>query len=62
MSETATATYEKPLSVIDSGTKPFWDAARDQRLVIPKCRSCGKYHFYPRESCPIATGRSRWTE
>ena len=46
------ATYEKPLPVIDPGTKPFWDAAKDHRLSIPKCNSCGKYHFYPRELCP----------
>jgi uncharacterized OB-fold protein len=63
MSETATATYEKPLPVIDPGTKPFWDAARDQRLVIPKCRSCGKYHFYPRELCPHCHSADlEWTE
>ena len=44
--------YDKPLPVIDPGTRPFWDAARDHRLTIPKCKSCGKYHFYPRELCP----------
>jgi len=44
--------YDKPLPVIDPGTRPFWDAARDHRLSIPKCKSCGKYHFYPRELCP----------
>ena len=44
--------YDKPLPVIDPGTRPFWDAARDHRLSIQKCKSCGKYHFYPRELCP----------
>ena len=47
-----TESYQKPLPVIDAGTKPFWDAARDHRLLIPCCRSCGKHHFYPRELCP----------
>lgn len=46
------AIYEKPLPVIDPGTKPFWDAAKEHRLSIPKCNACGKYHFYPRELCP----------
>lgn len=44
--------YDKPLPVIDPGTRPFWEAARDHRLSIPNCRACGKYHFYPRELCP----------
>lgn len=45
-------TYAKPLPTIDPGTRPFWDAAKDHRLMIPKCRNCGEYHFYPRELCP----------
>jgi uncharacterized protein len=49
---TETSTYDKPMPVVDPGTKPFWDAAREHRLSIPKCDECGKYHFYPRELCP----------
>lgn len=45
-------TYEKPQPVIDPGTKPFWDAAREHRLLLPRCRSCSEHHFYPRELCP----------
>lgn len=45
-------TYQKPQPVIDPGTKPFWDAAREHRLSIPRCNSCGQHHFYPRELCP----------
>ena len=45
-------TYEKPLPVIDPGTKPFWDAAREHRHSIPHCKACGQHHFYPRELCP----------
>lgn len=45
-------TYAKPLPTIDPGTRPFWDAAKSHRLMIPKCRDCGEYHFYPRELCP----------
>jgi uncharacterized OB-fold protein len=44
--------YEKPHPVVDPGTEPFWRAAREHRLSIPRCRSCGKHHFYPRELCP----------
>jgi uncharacterized protein len=44
--------YEKPLPVIDPGSEPFWTAAKDHRLSIPRCRACGQHHFYPRELCP----------
>lgn len=45
-------TYQKPLPVIDPGSAPFWEAARNHRLSIPRCQDCGEYHFYPRELCP----------
>ncbi|WP_436449078.1 zinc ribbon domain-containing protein, partial [Enterococcus faecium] len=28
-------------------TQPYWDAARDGRLLIKTCRSCGQNHSYP---------------
>lgn len=49
MTDTA---YTKPLPIVDPGSKPFWDAAREHRLLIPRCNACGKHHFYPRELCP----------
>lgn len=33
-------------------TEKFWAAARDKRLLVGFCRSCGKRHFYPRSHCP----------
>ena len=36
----------------DLETQPFWDAAREERLLIKHCNACGKYHFYPRPFCP----------
>ncbi len=36
----------------DAETQPFWDAARDHRLLIRRCRRCGEAHFYPRRFCP----------
>jgi uncharacterized OB-fold protein len=46
-------TYEKPLPVIDGESQPFWQAAREHRLAIMRCRDCGKHFFYPREFCPF---------
>jgi hypothetical protein len=36
----------------DLETQPFWDAAKEQRLLIKHCNACGAYHFYPRPFCP----------
>ena len=46
-------TYEKPLPVIDGESQPFWQAAREHRLAVMRCRDCGKHFFYPRELCPF---------
>ena len=34
-------------------TKAFWDAAAESRLMIGKCNTCGKLHYYPRTRCPF---------
>jgi uncharacterized OB-fold protein len=34
-------------------TRPFWDAAAQGRLLIGKCKACGKPHYYPRALCPF---------
>jgi len=34
-------------------TRPFWEAAAQGRLLIGRCTSCGKPHFYPRAICPL---------
>lgn len=36
---------------------PFWEGCKDGRLMLPKCKSCGKVHFYPRPFCPHCDGR-----
>ena len=45
-----TATWHLP--VPDLETKEYWDAAREGRLFIKECRSCGEAFFYPRTYCP----------
>jgi hypothetical protein len=36
----------------DLETQPFWDAARDGKLLVKRCNACGEHHFYPRPFCP----------
>ena len=33
-------------------TAPFWEAAKYDRLLIQRCRSCVLHYFYPRPFCP----------
>lgn len=32
-------------------SQPFFDAARDGRLLIQRCGSCSRHQFYPRTLC-----------
>ena len=36
----------------DISTEPYWAAARDGRLLIQRCGTCGCAYFYPRSFCP----------
>ena len=42
---------EPPVTAL---TEPFWDATRDQRLLIQWCTAHDHGVFYPREMCPIS--------
>jgi uncharacterized OB-fold protein len=38
----------------------FWQAAREGRLLVRQCKSCGKPHWYPRTLCPFCMGDTEW--
>jgi uncharacterized protein len=38
---------------VTRATAPFWEAAREGRLVLPRCEGCGRAHWYPRHTCPF---------
>ncbi|HEX6032714.1 MAG TPA: Zn-ribbon domain-containing OB-fold protein [Tepidiformaceae bacterium] len=44
--------YTKPIPDPDPVSKPFWDAAREGRFVLPRCTNCNRVHWYPRLICP----------
>ena len=41
-----------PSPTADPDTEAFWQAAREGRLMIGRCRTCGEHHYYPRSVCP----------
>jgi uncharacterized OB-fold protein len=46
--------YDRPLPLPSNETltKPFWNATKEGRLIIPRCNTCSRMFFYPREVCP----------
>jgi uncharacterized OB-fold protein len=48
---------------VNPETKPFWDAAREGRFLVPFCAACGRAHWYPRAICPFcASDKVEWRE
>lgn len=60
---TTVSTREFPAPIPNVETQPFWDAARDGRLLIRYCSACDKAHWYPREICPFChAGPTLWKQ
>ena len=59
---TAPSMPERPLPVPDVATAAYWAAAREHRLVLPRCTDCSAFHFYPRSLCPhCGSAQLEWT-
>lgn len=41
----------KPLPAVTGELEPFLEAARSHRLVVQRCKQCGRHRFPPREIC-----------
>jgi uncharacterized protein len=41
-----------PTPEADPDTEAFWAAAKDGKLMLGSCKSCGEKHYYPRGMCP----------
>ena len=52
-----------PLPVANADSLPYWNAARERRLLIRKCNACGTLHFMPRHLCPACwSDQLEWVE
>jgi uncharacterized OB-fold protein len=48
---------------VDIWTAPFWEAAQQRRLTIPRCPSCKMWRMPPTPFCPnCQTKGMNWTE
>jgi uncharacterized OB-fold protein len=44
-------------------TQPFWDALRDERVMLQRCGACDSWVYYPRARCPrCLSGDLTWHE
>src|SRR3990170_2546331 len=51
------------LPLVDSESRPFWQAAREGRFLIMHCRACDRPYFYPRRYCPRCwSDETEWRE
>lgn len=41
----------RPIPEITDGTKEFWEAAKNEILVMQKCKKCGTINFPPKPWC-----------
>jgi uncharacterized OB-fold protein len=63
---TTSTEYNKPLPTPSYVSQPFWDAAKEHRLIYQRCTACGTRVFYPRDICPgkdcFGVGTLEWVE
>ena len=43
---------------VTTETAQFWSQVNEGRLTVPHCRSCNKFHWYPRANCPFCLSDS----
>jgi uncharacterized OB-fold protein len=44
-------------------SQPFWDALREERVMLQRCDECATWVYYPRVRCPhCLSDRLTWTE
>jgi uncharacterized OB-fold protein len=45
-----------PSPPVNPENKAFFDAARDGKFMLGRCKSCKEFHYYPRAVCPFCSG------
>lgn len=54
--------WAKPLPQLDNVNEHYWRAAREGRLLVQQCPSCGHRQWYPRALCTNCGGEPEWLE
>ncbi|HQP67423.1 MAG TPA: Zn-ribbon domain-containing OB-fold protein [Quisquiliibacterium sp.] len=52
-----------PAPLPNPENQPYWDAAKEGKLLVKRCKDCGEFHFYPRAICPFCfSDQTEWVE
>lgn len=56
-------TYSKPVPAIDPDSQPYWDGAKEGKLMIQRCRATGQTFLYSRQLVPgVVDAEVDWIE
>lgn len=56
-----TTSYAKPLPTVDDSNRPFWEAAREGRLMLQTCTDCNHVRYPLNHVCPVClSGKFDW--
>lgn len=53
---------QKSLPKINKVDQPFWEGAAAGKLLLQKCKECGKVQFFPRVACVDCFSDLDWIE
>jgi len=53
---------QKSLPKINKVDQRFWEGAAAGKLLLQKCKGCGKVQFFPRVACVDCFGELDWME
>src|SRR5438874_5325785 len=57
------STAEKPIPVPTDLDRPYWEGAREHKLMLQRCAACGLLSAQPRIVCPRCQGEEfAWRE
>jgi uncharacterized OB-fold protein len=55
--------YNKPVPSIDPDSQPYWEGAKDGRLMIQRCNATGQTFLYSRQLVPgVVESEVEWIE
>ena len=61
--KTSSNGYAKPIPLISSTNRPFWDALKRHELAMQKCNGCDLIWYPPSPLCPSCWSRAfAWTK
>lgn len=52
-----------PVPIVNADSAPYWEGARDGKLLLQRCGDCGTLRFFPRYLCTeCGSDNTEWVE